>query len=131
VADLLYIEPWVRKVKGYRYLYQLIMHRHKMKEKAMEKKSLMVGIIGCGAIGGYVLDSVTAGKVDHAEVSVVCGRSEKSKGREKVKALGIPWVTDPREMLRMDLASVGVWWCIERLWWERTSCHWSTVWRYC
>ena len=67
------------------------------------KNNLRIGIIGCGTIGGYVLDEVEAGKVENAQVVVVCGRSERSKGREKVKEYGIKWVTDPRTMLSEKL----------------------------
>lgn len=67
------------------------------------KHNLRIGIIGCGTIGGYVLDEVVAGKLEDAEMAVVCGRSEHSKGREKVRAYGIKWVTDPRAMLNEDL----------------------------
>jgi len=62
-----------------------------------------IGIIGCGTIGGYILDAVAAGKVKNAEVNIVCGRSEASKGREKVRAYGIQWVTDVSKMLDEDL----------------------------
>ena len=66
-------------------------------------RNLRIGIIGCGAIGGYLLDAVIAGKIDHATVEVVCGRSDRSKGRQKVKDCGIRWVTDPREMFSCNL----------------------------
>jgi len=67
------------------------------------KEKLRIGIIGCGTIGGYVLDAVAAGKVNNAEVVIVCGRSDKSKGRDKVSACGIRWVTDVSEMLDKNL----------------------------
>ena len=61
---------------------------------------LRVGIMGCGTIGGYVLDHVTQGAIENAEIAVVCGRTNGSKGREKVAELGIKWVTDPHIMIR-------------------------------
>ncbi len=60
---------------------------------------LRIGIIGCGTIGGYVLDAVKEKKVGDAEVLMVCGRSEQSKGVKKVRDLGIDWVTDWRRLL--------------------------------
>ena len=68
----------------------------------MEKRA-HVGILGCGTIGGYVLDEVMAGKVENTEVMMVCGRSERSKGREKANRHGVEWVTDPRKMLKAGL----------------------------
>ncbi len=67
------------------------------------KEKLRIGIIGCGTIGGYLLDAVLAGKVENAEVIIVCGRSEQSKGKEKVLGHGIRWVTQVSEMLDQDL----------------------------
>lgn len=66
-------------------------------------KKLRIGIIGCGTIGSYVLDSVAAGKIDNAKIAVVCGRAETSKGREKVEKYGIKWVTDFNEMMKIDM----------------------------
>lgn len=62
-----------------------------------------IGLIGCGTIGGYVLEAVVGGKVPFAEIAVVCVRSPASKGVERARALGIPVVTDPRELLRFGL----------------------------
>jgi len=67
------------------------------------KDKLRMGIIGCGTIGSYVLDAVQSGKVENAEVVVVCGRSGQSKGRGKVIDYGVRWVTDFHEMLTADL----------------------------
>jgi len=67
------------------------------------KKELRIGIIGCGTIGSYVLDSVAAGKVDNAEIAVVSGRTDNSKGREKVEKYGIKWVTDFNEMMETGM----------------------------
>ncbi len=61
---------------------------------------IRVGILGCGTIGAYVLEAVVSGKVDNARVVVVAGRS---KGRERVAALCIDWVTDPARLLEYSL----------------------------
>jgi len=34
------------------------------REGTLMKNTLRVGIVGCGTIGGYILESVAAGKVD-------------------------------------------------------------------
>jgi aspartate dehydrogenase len=70
------------------------------------EKTLHVGLLGCGTIGGYVLDRLMEGKIQGAEVVVVCGRTEKSKGREKVRRYGLKWVTDPLAMLRGNVDAV-------------------------
>jgi len=67
------------------------------------KEKLRIGIIGCGTIGGYVLDAVASGKVKNAEVVVVCGRSEQSKGRDRALARRVKWVTDFSKMLDENL----------------------------
>lgn len=69
-------------------------------------KKRRVGLIGAGTIGGFVLDNVMAGKVDNAEIVVVCGRSEHSKGRDKVAEYGLPWITDAEELFNYDLDAV-------------------------
>lgn len=66
-------------------------------------KNLRIGILGSGTIGGFTLDAVMEGKVENAEVVVVCGRTDKSKGRDKVIQYGIPWVTDPELLLEYNL----------------------------
>ena len=63
------------------------------------KDTVRIGILGCGTIGGYVLDAVVAGKVKNAEVVIVCGRTQQSKGRRKVLANDITWVTDFQQVL--------------------------------
>lgn len=65
-----------------------------------------VGLIGTGTIGGFVLDNVMQGKIDNVEIVVVCGRSEQSRGRDKVAKYGIPWITDPNELLDWNLDAV-------------------------
>ena len=67
------------------------------------REPLRIGIIGCGTIGSYILDALMSGKVENSEVVIVCGRSDKSKGRQKVADYGLKWVTDYREMLTADL----------------------------
>lgn len=67
------------------------------------REPLRIGIIGCGTIGGYILDAVMSGKVENSEVAIVCGRSDKSKGRQQVAGYGLKWVTDYRDMLTADL----------------------------
>ncbi|HCJ56475.1 MAG TPA: hypothetical protein DHV55_03140, partial [Clostridiaceae bacterium] len=69
-------------------------------------KKRRVGLIGAGTIGGFVLDNVMAGKVGNAEIVVVCGRSEHSKGRDKVAEYALPWVTDTEELFNYDLDAV-------------------------
>lgn len=66
-------------------------------------KKLRIGILGAGTIGGFTLDAVMEGKVDNAEVAVVCGRSDKSKGRDKAVQYEIPWVTNPDLLLDYNL----------------------------
>ena len=61
---------------------------------------MKLGILGCGTIGGFVLERVVTGHIRGMDVVVVCGRSEKSKGREKVRQLGIKWVTDLSDLLK-------------------------------
>src|SRR5690625_4736828 len=68
----------------------------------MENK-MRIGIIGCGTIGGYVLDAVKSNDVENAEVAVVCGRTNQSKGKDKVDKYQIPWITDPNELLHYNL----------------------------
>jgi len=67
------------------------------------KDKLRIGIMGCGTIGGYVLNAVASGKVKNAEVAIVCGRSEQSKGKDKAMAQGVKWVTDFPKMLDENL----------------------------
>ena len=66
-------------------------------------KQFRIGIIGCGTIGQYVLDSVMAGKIENANIAVVCGRTDTSKGRARVAQYGIPWVTDFNEMMKSEM----------------------------
>jgi aspartate dehydrogenase len=61
---------------------------------------MRLGIVGCGTIGGFVLDHVVGGPIPGVDVVVVCGRSENSKGRDRVRQLGIKWVTDLSSLLK-------------------------------
>jgi len=61
---------------------------------------MRLGILGCGTIGGFVLDGVVDGHIHGVEVVAVCGRSDKSKGRDRVRQLGIKWVTDLAGLLK-------------------------------
>lgn len=58
------------------------------------KKTTRVGLMGCGTIGGYVMDAILSGKVPGAEIAAVCVRSMQSKGVEQAQAAGIPVITD-------------------------------------
>ena len=66
-------------------------------------RKLRTGIIGGGAIGTYVLDALMQGKIENCEAVVLSGRSESSRGKEKVLSYGIAWVTEPLKMLEYDL----------------------------
>ena len=66
-------------------------------------KKLRTGIIGGGAIGSYVLDAIVENKVENCEAVVLSGRSESSRGKDKVLSYGLAWVTDPLKMLDYDL----------------------------
>lgn len=66
-------------------------------------RKLRIGIIGCGTIGSYVLDAVQINDVKNAKVAVVCGRTNQSKGKDKVDEYNIPWITNPDELLDYDL----------------------------
>lgn len=66
-------------------------------------KKISVGILGSGTIGRYVLDAIVNGEVENASVEVVCGRSDKSRGKDRVQSLNIPWITDAKELLNYGL----------------------------
>ena len=59
-----------------------------------ETKKMKVGLIGCGTIGSYLIEQIRAKPELGLEISVVCGRSEASQGREKVLEYGLTWTTD-------------------------------------
>jgi len=67
------------------------------------KKNLRVGLIGCGVIGGFVLDAFVARKINEAELVVICQRSERPGEKKKALAQGIRWVAKAEEILREKL----------------------------
>jgi aspartate dehydrogenase len=72
-------------------------------EKERKVRKLRVGIIGCGTIGGVVLDAFIAGKMEHAELVMICQRSDRPRERKKAMDAGVQWVSDPRSLLQADL----------------------------
>jgi aspartate dehydrogenase len=66
-------------------------------------RKLRTGIIGGGAIGTYVLDALMQGKIENCEAVVLSGRSDASRGKDKVLSYGLAWVTEPLKMLEYDL----------------------------
>jgi aspartate dehydrogenase len=67
------------------------------------KKKIRVGLIGCGVIGGFVLDAFAAGKFDHAELVMICQRSERPEEKKKALSRGIQWVTKAEELWKEKL----------------------------
>ena len=59
-----------------------------------------VGLVGSGHISMFLLDNIMEGKVEDVEVVVVCGHTDKSKGRAKVEEYGIPWITNTDELIK-------------------------------
>lgn len=57
-------------------------------------KKVRVGLLGCGTIGGYVMDKIVAMPDSNMEIALVIVRSETSKGVDHARELGIPVVTD-------------------------------------
>ena len=66
-------------------------------------KKIRVGLIGCGVIGGFVLDAFAGGKIDGAKLAVICQRSERPAEKKKALACGIRWVTKAEELLKEKL----------------------------
>jgi aspartate dehydrogenase len=66
-------------------------------------KKIRVGLIGCGVIGGFVLDAFLGGKIDEAKLVVICQRSERPAEKNKALAHGIRWVTKAEELLKEKL----------------------------
>src|SRR5690554_2379436 len=66
-------------------------------------KNKRVGLVGTGTIGGFVLDNVMEEKIENVEIVVACGRSDKSRGKDKVEKYGIPWITNTDKLLNYDL----------------------------
>jgi aspartate dehydrogenase len=67
------------------------------------KEKIKVGLIGCGVIGGFVLDAFAAGKIGHAELVMICQRSERGEEKRKALSLGIKWVTKTEELWKEKL----------------------------
>jgi aspartate dehydrogenase len=67
------------------------------------RDKLRVGLIGCGVIGGFVLDAFVEGKIDHAELVMICQRSERPEEKKKALAHGIKWVTKAEELWKDKL----------------------------
>ena len=63
-------------------------------------KKVRVALLGCGTIGGYVMEAIVEQRVDNLEIAVVCVRSMASKGVGRAKELGLPVITDPGEIGR-------------------------------
>jgi aspartate dehydrogenase len=66
-------------------------------------KKIRVGIIGCGVIGGFVLDAFVTGKVENAQLLMICQRSDRPQEKKKAEAHGVKWVKDPGELLPANL----------------------------
>jgi aspartate dehydrogenase len=67
------------------------------------KKKTRVGLIGCGVIGGFVLDAFATAKIGHAELVMICQRSERPEEKRKALALGIKWVTKAEDLWKENL----------------------------
>lgn len=67
------------------------------------RKKLRFGIIGCGVIGGFVLDAFVKGELKNAELIVICQRSDRPQEMKKALAHGAKWVRDPKELLKAGL----------------------------
>jgi len=68
----------------------------------MEKK-IRVGLIGCGVIGGFVLEAFAAGKMNPAQLVMICQRSDRPAERKKALALGIKWVSKAEPLWKEKL----------------------------
>jgi aspartate dehydrogenase len=66
-------------------------------------KKLRTGIIGCGVIGGFILDAFISGKVENAELVMICQRSDRPAERKKAADFGAQWVSDPQSLLDCGL----------------------------
>ncbi len=62
------------------------------------REKTRVGLIGCGVIGGFVLDAFAAGKIGHAELVAIYQRSERPREKRKALALGIKWAAKAQEL---------------------------------
>ena len=57
----------------------------------MENK-IRVGLIGCGVIGGFVLDAFLAGKIENFALVIICEKGQRREEKKKAVAHGIKWV---------------------------------------
>ena len=65
------------------------------------KEKLRIGIIGCGTIGGYLLDAVLAGEVENIRAPHrQYGRVKASQGSQAAITSGIVRVQESRFQLR-------------------------------
>ncbi len=64
---------------------------------------LKVGFIGAGTIGAFLIEKIQSKPELGIDVSLVVGRNEHSKGREKVAAAGVRWSTDPADLTTSGL----------------------------
>ena len=67
---------------------------------------MRLGLIGCGTIGSYVLEQITAKPELDMKVVVVCGRSDASKGKALVEQNAVLWTTDVTTLIenKVDVA---------------------------
>src|SRR5512143_1813052 len=68
----------------------------------MEKK-MKVGILGCGVMGGFILDAFISGKMENAELVMISNRSVRPVELKKALDHGIKWVQDPKALLLAGL----------------------------
>ncbi len=64
------------------------------------QKPIHVGLLGCGTIGGFVLNAILQGRTKDAVVSVICTKTTTSKGAELARKHKIPLVRDVQEMIQ-------------------------------
>lgn len=62
-------------------------------------EKLRVGVIGCGAMGQYILDFLSEGKLPACVPVAVYLKSSNSRGRDYLEARKIPWVTQLNELM--------------------------------
>jgi len=67
----------------YTLYFEPSFHRRFTKEWVMEER-LRIGIIGCGTIGGYVLDAVAAGKVEKTRIRILADPTVRRNTHEIV-----------------------------------------------
>ena len=60
---------------------------------------MRVGIIGCGTIGGYLLDALAAGRIEGTTSAAVCVRNQVSKGVAEAQKHGVPVVMSVEDLI--------------------------------